>query len=252
MAYKKYAKKQWSKAKSAARSRYTTSTGRGIRVNKIVKDIAYIKRSLNVEHKQVLTRFGPYQSTYGPQSPVQIAPITNTFLALPGQGLSNSERVGNNIVVTHISAKFEVLLSSNVAGLNKQPYKVFLIFVKAGVNYDLAGTSIPIDDLFDKDFNGSYTQSSYRNKDCYPNFIELKGCSTTANPKFTVGDGTNSNMLQRFTWNTSCRIPIRFETGNSGAVAQTNKPLLVMMSDVDGSTQKTTISGDIKLTYIDN
>lgn len=242
---KRYVKRQ-------ARKRYTTRTGKGIRLNKLAKDLAYVKRSLNVEHKQVLTRFGPYLSTYGPQAPVQIAPITNTFLSLPGQGLSNSERVGNNIVVTHISAKFEVLLSSTVAGLNKQPYKIFLIFVKAGINYDLAGTSLPIGDLFDKDFNGSYTQSSYRNKDCYPNFIELKKCSTTANPRFTVGDGTNSSMLQRFHWNTTCRIPIRFTTGNSGAAAETNKPLLVMMSDVDGSTQKTTISGDIKLTYIDN
>lgn len=241
---RKYVKRQ-------ARKRYRTRTG-GVRVAKMARDLAYVKRSLNVEHKQVLTRWGTYQSTYGVQQPTSTNPYVAGWLTLPQQGISNSDRIGNNIVVTHISAKFQVDLSSITSGINKQPYKLFLIFVKAGANYQLNGNNFPIQDLFNKDFNGNISQSSYRNKDTYPNFIELKGCSTTRNPQYTTGDANVASLQQRFYWNTKCRIPIRFTTGTAAGQAETNRPILIMMSDVDGTNQKTQIAGDIKLTYVDN
>ena len=101
--------------------------------------------------------------------------------------------------------------------------------------------------------NGNISQSSYRNKDCYTNFIELKQCSTTRNPSFLVQEGGVGNSLHRLAWNAKCRIPIRFTTGDSTASnPQTNRPVLIAMSDVNGTSTVMTMSADIKLTYIDN
>lgn len=255
MAYSKYrraARKIGRWGKRAAKRRYGTRTG-GVRVAKLVRDVAYVKRSLNVEHKQIRTRWGTYASTYGVQTPTSTVPMTRGWLALPGQGTTNADRIGNNIVVTHISAKFQVDLQSTVAGTNKVPYKVFLLFVKAGINYNLSGLDLPSNDLFDRDMNGFISQSSYRNKDCYTNFIEPNQCKHTANPSFTVQEGGVGKSQHRFSWNAKCRIPIRFTTGDSTADnPQTNRPVLIMMSDVDGSNTITTIAADVKLTYIDN
>lgn len=235
-----------------ANRRYKTKTG-GVRVAKLARDVAYVKRSLNVEHKQILTRWGTYSSTYGVVNPTGSIPYLSGWLTLPAQGTDNRSRIGNNIVITHISAKFQVDLSSTVAGQNKVPFKMFLLFVKAGINYNLLGTQLPANDLFNKDMNGQVSQSSYRNKDCYTNFIELKTLSTTRNPSFLVQEGGVGLSQHRFAWNAKCRIPIRFTTGDAtGSNPQTNRPLLIMMSDVDGVNTITTIAADVKMTYIDN
>ena len=101
--YKRYAKKAYSNIKKKAVKRYGTKSG-GVRLQQVVRDVAKIQRSLNVEHKHIDYRFG--SATNSGQRPTKDTPII-IALPTPVKGTGYNNRIGNQIRVVHMTSKLE-------------------------------------------------------------------------------------------------------------------------------------------------
>lgn len=276
MAFKKYAKKQGKKLVKGAKQRYTTRTG-GMRVNKVIQDIATIKRQLNVEHKHFDYKFGSGQATSA-QTPVNNDPIF-LQLSMPDRGVAYNQRVGNQIRITHITSKIEMLFKNNNDLFSRTTASVRLLFAKSG-------DDVPtIEDLYELDSNGHYTRNSFVNTQTWKKYTWIKalnsfkshtdpsnrysGSNLNTNGDFTDDFGTNTNVknvanstlnLSRYYINkqTKCSIRVNFENGSDTIVTQM-KPYLLLMADSPTTTSipalvydPVSISGTIRFTYVDN
>lgn len=285
-----YYKRQYNIAKRTAKRRYVRKTKSGnakLNISKMARDLRYLKNSLNVEHKQFSTVYGlktsaddptiiysPYASAIEPfirpidQSP-QILP-----LALPSQGLKNMNRVGNNIKLTHISARMRViglLENFNTSGskLATPTCTIMIGFFKPA--HGIAGLAdVSIDDIFEKDASGDYTRSSYRNKEKYEQFMFPRGLTKKVylnNNGVQNNTGTtngNDLIIEKYIdFNIKTSIKIPFTTGVTGATnahnwgtAEYMRPFLLVMTNArgDGANGKTEVQmvGEFKFSYVDN
>jgi len=260
MAFKKYAKKQFNKGKKMARQRYTTRTG-GVRINKVIQDVAKIKRSLNVEHKHYDFHFGSGRPTSG-QQPTNQTPVV-LALPVPARGVAFNDRIGNQIRITHITSKLQFFFKNNQDLINRTTCSVRLLFSKSGAD-------VPdITDLYEPDANGHYTRNSFTQSQNWKKYAWIKPLNSfkshthnlarmdtdqTATVRATP-QGTSLNDTTYYI-NKSCKTSIRmmFENGSDTIVTQM-KPYLLFMSDTVQATinyDPVIISGTIRFTYVDN
>lgn len=162
------------------RKRYVRGNG-NFKVNKLISDVSYLKSSLNTERKHIdfhitnLLSANALEPNAGSRSiragvarPTRNSPVIYR-LALPERGVAYNQRIGNQIKITNIHAKFQI------ERLNKQNYqtschwKFFLFFVKAGDEY-----SPTIDQLFEQDVNGNYTPMCRTNGQEFKKFYRPK------------------------------------------------------------------------------
>lgn len=275
---RKYIKKVVRRGRKLANQRYTTRTG-GYRVNRMAKDLMSIKRQLNVEHKHFDYKFGSGQATSA-QVPVNNDPIFLP-LSLPDRGVAYNQRVGNQIRITHITSKLEMLFKNNNDLFSRTTCSVRLLFAKAG-------DDVPtIEDLYELDSNGHYTRNSFVNTQTWKKYTWIKSLNsfkshtdqvnrypnssqvglTTIGPSNSTGTASayfdaediaiQSLNLSRYYINkqTKCSIRVNFESGSDTIVTQM-KPYLLLMSDSPVSGANTydpvSISGTIRFTYVDN
>lgn len=265
------------------KSRYVRRTKSGkpyYNIGQVVRDLSYVKRSLNTERKQYSFVSGTKTSsddptvirTIGTLSPKDDTPLF-AYLPLPMQGTSSYQRVGNQIKLTHISAKIRleaVLENWHSTGQRLgTPYAHIMIgFYKPGQS---TGSSVPtIADLFEKDSLGLYTRASYRNSQTYKQFYFPKGCSKyiTLNPSgippSAGGNANHDTVVEKYLRiNEKLNITIPFITGQSGTAGDTNwstaegmRPFMLIMTNcegdgTDGKTYLNTAS-EIKFSYVDN
>lgn len=274
MPFKKYARKQGKKAVSFAKKRYTTRTG-GARVNRMAKDIYAIKRSLNVEHKHFDYKFGNDQPV-GSQAPTNNNPITLP-LTLPVRGTGYNNRIGNQIKITHITSKIEMLFENTSDLFSRRTASVRLLFAKAG-------TDVPtVENLYEQDQNGHYTRASFTNSQEWKKYYWIKPLNTFKSYQEQVNRYPSSNVdaltrvnggdiagnfeateiasqplnLSKFYINkqTKCNVRVMFQNGSDDVVDQM-KPYLLFMSDAvvqSGDTHDPVkITGQIRFTYVDN
>ena len=282
----RYVKKGAKKASKYAKKRYTTRTG-GMRVNRLVKDVAKIKRSLNVEHKHFDYQFGSGQGVSA-QTPYNNDPI---FLALtlPQRGTAYNQRVGNQIRITHITTKIEMLFKNNTDLFSRTTCSARLLFAKSG-------DDVPtIEDLYEQDANGHYTRASFVNTQTWKKYTWIKSLNSfkshldqvnrypnaTTDQSTTApisdgnggvgGGGGNNNIdvraqasialnLSRYYINkqTKCSVRVNFENGSDTIVTQM-KPYLLLMADCASTAQTeatildpVSITGTVRFTYVDN
>jgi hypothetical protein len=277
MPFGKYVKKQFGKTKKYAKKRYTTSTGKGLRVNKLAKDIATIQRKLNVEHKHIETRFGSGDNadsiTLFPtkQNPV-ILPLST-----PIKGLNYNNRVGNQIKVTHITSKLEFIFQNNNDLIQRTNVRAQIVFSKNA-------SDVPtIDQLYELDANGHYTPMSMTNSQEYGKFLWIKkhdhrkgytqptnrypasnSSGKTADPRLdpdldnvivTTPASQALNNAQFYS-NKQSAENIRISFKNLSNDVEQMKPYLLLRSDVIDATpidyDPIAVSGIIRMTYVDN
>lgn len=277
MPAKKYLKKSAKKAVVFAKKRYSTRTG-GVRVAQLAKDVMKIKRSLNVEHKHFDYQFGSGQGVSA-QTPYNNDPI---FLALtlPERGTAYNQRVGNQIRITHITSKIEMMFKNNTDLFSRTTCSARLLFAKSG-------DDVPtIEDLYEQDANGHYTRASFVNTQTWKKYVWIKSLNSfkshtdqvnrypasNSTGQVAIYDGgivqnynatsqatTNLN-LSRYYLNkqTKCSIRVNFENGSDTIVTQM-KPYLLLMADCASTAQTAatildpvSISGTIRFTYVDN
>lgn len=275
MAYKKYLKKQAKKVYRGARRRYTTKTG-GTRVAKMAKDLALVKRQLNVEHKHLDFKFGAQQTVIA-QTPTNSTPIVIP-LPLPIRGTGYSDRIGNQIRIVHMTSKLKFLFKNNQDLIQRVNARAQIIFAKDATNVPA------ISNLYDTDANGHYTPMSMVQTQEYKKYVWLKthdhkkGYTQPTNRyPLTGSNGTvythpgtvyNEDITATTPANQSlndapfysnrmgkCSIRVFFENGSDTNVEQM-KPYLVLRSDAIESGSNVydpcQITGIIRMTYVDN
>ena len=291
MAYNRYFKRQGRMVRRGLRKRYVKKTRSGRKyynIGQIMKDVNYVKRSLNVEHKQCSTVYGvkttsddptiifsPLSGTATPYLvPTDTSPIIKQ-LAMPGQGTMNMNRIGNSIKLTHISARIRALAflenyHTSGARLVTPSCTIMMGFFKPAVGM-ASFTDIDISDIFEKDAGGDYTRSSYRNKNKYGQFYFPRGMTKKIylNPSGIENHGNTTSgiesVVERFiNFNVRCNVKVPFVTGDAGvtsgssnwASTETMRPFIVVMSNCkgNGSNGQTYVNvvGEWKFSYVDN
>lgn len=264
-----------------ARKRYGTRSG-GVSVAKVARDLMYVKRQLNVEHKHLNYNFG---SVAGANASAQI-PTKNTPiilpLNLPSRGTNFNDRVGNQIRITHLTSKIQFLFKNNQDLIQRATATAQIIFAK---NAD----DVPIiSQLYNQDANGHYTPMSMVNTQEYKKFVWLKslnhkkshlqptnrfngGAVGSSNGTLYIpnssGDLTSTaidvvnpatqSLNDAFYYSnkqTKCGIRVFFK--NLTDECEQMKPYLLLRSDViESGGEKydpVSITGTIRMTYVDN
>lgn len=269
--YKRYAKKAYSNIKKKAVKRYGTKSG-GVRLQQVVRDVAKIQRSLNVEHKHLDYSFG--SATNSGQRPTKDTPII-IALPTPVKGTGYNNRIGNQIRVVHMTSKLEFTFQNNTDLISRTTVKAQILFAKSA-------DDIPdITKLYELDPNGHYTPLSMANTQEWNKYKWVKPLgmlvkNTDYNNRFNsandVGDtrtpGSTSatynvmdpapqalNIVAKYkSASTKCSTRISFKN-NSNEVEQ-YKPYLLLRSDVletsAGGYDPVVVSGTIRMTYVDN
>lgn len=283
MAWKKYIKKGAKKATRFAKKRYTTRTN-NLRINRLAKDMYRIQRSLNVEHKHIDWKFGS-SGQISAQKPTKNTPLIFQ-LPTPMRGTGYDNRVGNQIRITHMTAKFQLAYHNNTDLIQRQNVRARIIFAKD------AGDVPVISNLLHQDANGHYTDLSFVNGQEYKKYLWIKALDmrhgytqptnryppsntggTTANPNSDgnggIGGGSGSgtidvdsvaskalNVASFFKrLETKCSIKMMFANGTD--TVEQMQPYLVLTSDVIENNAGDdydfiTVSGQIRMTYVDN
>ena len=262
-------KKFYKKAKGAIRKRYKTKTG-GVKLQQVVRDVAKIQRSLNVEHKHLDYRFG--SATQDGQRPTKNTPII-IALPTPAKGTAYNQRIGNQIRIVHMTSKLEFTFQNNTDLIQRTTCKAQILFAKSA-------DDIPdITKLYELDPNGHYTPLSMANTQEWNKYKWVKPLGMTVkNTQYTnryPGSNTSGNTIIGGTVipvedpadqplnivpkyrnaSTKCSTRISFKN-NSNDVEQM-KPYLLLRSDVIESSSgddydPVVISGTIRMTYVDN
>jgi len=107
MALKKFFKKSFSKVKKLAKKRYASKSG-GVKMSQLIRDVALVKRSLNVEKKNVEfielnnIAFGQFN---GLTDTGQVITDVTPVLA---QGVGYNERTGNSVKLVSMCIKGQI------------------------------------------------------------------------------------------------------------------------------------------------
>lgn len=268
--FKKYAKKAFRVVKKRAVKRYGTKSG-GIKLQQVVRDVAKIQRSLNVEHKHLDYQFGSATSTG--QRPTKSTPII-IALPTPVKGTAYNNRIGNQIRIVHMTSKLEFTFQNNSDLFQRTTCKAQILFAKSA-------DDIPdITKLYELDPNGHYTPLSMANtqewnkyKWIKPLGMLVKNTQTTNRYPLSASDGqtlmpdfgnqfsvtnpatTPLNIVAKYkSASTKCSVRISFKN-NSNEVEQ-YKPYLLLRSDVleaePNNYDPVVVSGTIRMTYVDN
>jgi len=258
MPVKRYFKKVARKGAVYAKKRYTTQTG-GLRVKKLASDVYKIKRSLNVEHKHFDFKFGSGQPA-GAQYPTNNTPIF-LDLRLPSRGTAYNQRVGNQIRITHITSKLEILFRNNQDLTSRTTASVRLLWAKSGETTPL------ISDLYELDANGHYTRNSFVNTQSWNKFVWVKALNTFQSHQDQVNFSispqptpvSQSVNLSKYYVNkqTKTNIQVKFQNGSDTNIERMRPYLLFMSDTIEGpgagpDYDPVSITGQIRFTYVDN
>lgn len=275
MAVKKYARKAVKKGVRFARKRYTTRTG-GARVAQVARDVMFLKRQLNTEHKHIDFKFGSGQTVIG-QTPTASTPIVIP-LPLPAKGTGYNDRIGNQLRIVHITSKLKFLFKNNNDLIQRVNCRAQLVFAKDGSNVPA------ITNLYDTDANGHYTPMSMVQTQEYNKYVWMKSHDhkrgyTQPTNRYPL-TGTNGTVYTHpgtvyneditattpatqslndapFYSNKSskCSIKVMFENSSDTNVEQM-KPFLVLRADSPENNNliydPVQVSGIIRFTYVDN
>lgn len=276
MPYKKYIRKAVKKGVRFARKRYTTRTKGGVRVARIAKDLAMVKRQLNVEHKHIDYTFGSAGSAHAlTQYPTKQTPIILP-LNTPVRGTAYNNRVGNQIRIVHMTSKLEFIFQNNTDLIQRTNVRAQIVFSKNA-------SDVPtIDELYEQDANGHYTPMSMTNTQEYKKFLWIKSQdhrkgytqptnrypasnsdALVANPAYNATGNVNASAVSnvklnsaQFYSNKQSKVSIKMMFKNGTEEVEMMKPYLLLRSDVIDASPNDydpiAVSGIIRMTYVDN
>lgn len=260
MPVKKYVKKAFNKGKRFVKKRYKTRTG-GVRLQKLVKDVYKIQRSLNVEHKHFDFHFGSGRPISA-QQPTNQTPIILP-IPVPERGVAFNNRIGNQFKITHITTKLQFFFKNNQDLIGRTSCSVRLLFAKSA-------DDIPtITDLYQPDANGHYTRNSFTQSQNWKKYAWIKPLNSfkshtdimprqaeDATIAVRIAPTTQSMHDTTYYVNKQAKVNIKvsFENGSDTNITMM-KPYLLFMSDTIQATinyDPVLITGTIRFTYVDN
>lgn len=273
MPARKYVRKARKAAVGFAKKRYTTRTG-GTRVKQLARDVYKIQRSLNVEHKHIDYTIGS-AGILATQRPTKNTPII-IALNTPVRGTSFNNRVGNQLRVVHMTAKYQFTFHNNSDLVQRTSVRARIIFAKNADHVPV------IEDLLHADPNGHYTDLSFTNTQEYKKFLWIKsldtkasykqptnryppssGSAETTNPqpdstaKFAVTDvAAQALNIAPIFKRAAAKTSVRMMFQNNTDTVDMMKPYLVLTSDIIEAAgddyDYINVSAQIRMTYVDN
>lgn len=247
-----------------ARRRYTNDRG-NIRLGKVIRDVQYIKSSLNTERKHMdikLTETKPANNNdgiqnliNGPMVATRQAPVIYK-LALPVRGTAYNQRIGNQLKLTHISMRLQVERANKQGYQSTCAYKVFLFFKKDGDVEDPSTLTPPITDLIEPDANGTYTPMCYANGQTFKEFYRPKLLCKVGGFKDNVTTEAAGNVQYHYArLDQKVNIPVKFLNG-SDIDCSAYRPFICLLSDDNSNATADTdhleVTGTIRLSWVDN
>lgn len=269
-----YVKKYAKAAKKFVKKRYTKTKSGNVKIQQVARDLAMVKRQLNVEHKHIDFMFGSGQAVTA-QYPTKTTPII-LEIPVPARGTAYNNRVGNQIRVVHLTSKLEFIFGNNSDLIQRTSVRAQLLWAKSG-------DDVPtIDKLYEQDMNGHYTPASFSNTQEWSKYkwekqqshsksynqptnrypLSDAGGSTT-NPYYpsitnidvTAPASTTLNKAIFYSNKMSkTSVKVLFQNGSDTVVEQM-KPYLLLRSDVIDATidyDPIAVTGQIRMTYVDN
>jgi len=190
MAFKKYARKAFTTVKKAAKKRYGTKTG-GVRMTQLMRDVALVKRSLNVEKKHiqsiVANSITVGQCNGNTDTGYSILDVTPAIV----QGVGYSNMTGNSVKLVSVALHGQIRQQS----ATQHPMRVRVVL------YKVVGTPIPVatqisgNQLYDVNPLTSLTDyNSTRNTNYFRQFKILKTKTLYIQPDPTSGEMMISNF----------------------------------------------------------
>lgn len=272
VAFKKYAKN----AKKFVKKRYTTKRG-STNVKKLASDVFKIQRALNVEHKHINYQLGT-SGNIGLQIPTKSNPLI-IAINTPDRGTGYNNRVGNQIKVTHLTAKYQFTFHNNTDLIQRQNVRARIIFARNASDVPV------ISQLLEPDANGHYTPMSFTNTQQYKKFVWMKSLDTRCSytqptnrypPSSGSAEYTNpqpdtdakenatdiapaSLNIANFFKNAKSTCNIRMMFRNSSDEVEMMKPYLMLTSDIIDAPSAlqspydyVSVSANLRMTYVDN
>lgn len=243
-----------------------------LNLKQVAGDVYKIQRMLNVEHKHIDFKIGA-ANPFGTQAllPTKSTPIIQA-LKLPDRGTSFNNRIGNQIRIVHMTAKYEFKFKNNTDLVQRVSCRAQILFAKDP-------SDVPsIDQLYDQDSNGHYTPMSFVNTQEYKKYTWIKGLTASKshtqpqnrfnsyapNTAITTQDDvvppstlTLNHADYFMNKQTKCSIRVLFKNGTDEPA--TNRPYLLLTSDViEGSLvagnhyDPVQVTCTIRMTYVDN
>jgi len=268
-----YVKKARKAIKRAVRKRYIKKKSGAVKITQVMRDLALVKRQLNVEHKHLDFKFGSGQ-TVSAQFPTKSVPII-LALPVPARGTAYNQRIGNQLRVVHMTTKLQFVFENNTDLIQRASVRAQVLFAKSG-------DDVPdITKLYDLDANGHYTPMSFVNTQEYSKYVWIKSLDhkkgytqptsryplsrfdaktddpANQNNEITVTDPASTSLnIATFYSNKQTKLSIHmmFQNGSDTVVEQM-VPYLLLRSDVIDATidyDPIAVSGTIRMTYVDN
>jgi hypothetical protein len=266
-------------AKKGLRKRYMYKNKRGksrVKFNKVVRDLAYIKSSLNTERKFVQTEINT--------TPTNVSPSLIALDVPDTQGTLMNQRVGAKVRFTHMSGKFIINKKNFGDNQNSVTIKMYLIWLKNGED----ASNFDVSRIMNPDVENNFSVSSYWNKNAYGSWYavhkyfrtirDVGNLSNFVNPDINT-DANNDLLGSRISgelkvyhqFNKKCNIvqtypnPYNDDPTHTPDLVLRHKPYLLILTDAKGGSTPSGIApptgynGDlvnvkaqIRLTYVDN
>lgn len=258
--WRRYGKRVVAQGARQVRKRYVRRSGIP-KYAQLAKDVKYIKNSLNTERKEFTIQIKDSMSAnqpdvntasfnFGIARPTKTNPVIYR-LALPERGVAYNQRVGNQIKITHMTCKLQLERVNKQAYQASIQYKCFIVFAKSG-DEDL----LNIQDLFDTDANGNYTPMCFSNNNKYKNFYRPRLLSKQGKIIEQIPQNAGGQSHYRYL-NMQQKLNVRtvWRDSHDTDVNQM-RPYIVFMSDDnsanDTDTDRLDVTGQIKISYVDN
>lgn len=189
--FKKYAKKAGRAVKRAVKKRYVTKTGKGLRMNQIVKDVNYLKSVLNPEKK--IWQQSQTDVLVGQCNINASAHYVFDITPKPSQGITDATRNGNSIKVSSGYFRLQMQAENTSSG---HPLKFRVMIVKV-IGAPVASASLVTEMFKPNPFvsNGTiYDFHSDRREDTFKRFQVLRTKYVTIGQNAHTGQVMHSNL----------------------------------------------------------
>lgn len=211
-----------------AKRRYVNRKG-GLRLGKIAKDVAMVKRLINVEKKR---RGDSWTGVVGQVNGTGGGAVMIDITCNVAQGLTASTRTGNSIKMTGLYLQGQFIQQSNANDSNKFSVEIWCHKNKE-VAMSLASTGQEIYNV--SPFSGQMDLVSRRNQDFFSDYVCLRKKMV-----YVKGDTYTSNVIRNANFNLGMKLNRHIRWDDAGNLI--NGQYFLIIRAQNGNASGTTAS----------
>lgn len=239
MAKKSMFSKLAKKVGRAARRRYVTKTGKGLRVNQIIKDVKYLKSVLNPEKKTY--QINVTDDLVGQCNGNLSADFARDITPIPAQGTTSVTRNGNSLKLHSTYVKFQFQPQSSNGFPMK--FRVMICKVIGAPVTDVVNTFTPRYFKTNPFVTGGqiYDYNSDRREDTYKDLRIIRSAVVSIPANQHTGQTQLKNFAMGIKWKSH---HVKFTTDGSQTVSD-GQIVLLVLGDVGNksSSNASTLNG---------